>query len=80
LNTRITVFGVVLIGLWLSVVALGFIPVLPGTLHAPRWVLGVIGAVFVLGGLLAATDTGCQGGRGNLPRRRDMRNAASRPW
>jgi hypothetical protein len=58
LNTRITVFGVVLIGLWLSVVALGFIPVPPGTLHAPQWVLGAIGAVFVLGGLLAATSSG----------------------
>ena len=51
-------FGVVLIGLWLIAVALGFIPVPEGTLHAPRWVLGAIGAVFVLGGLLAATSSG----------------------
>ena len=51
-------FGVVLIGLWLIAVALGFIPVPAGTLHAPRWVLGAIGAVFVLGGLLAATSSG----------------------
>jgi hypothetical protein len=58
LNTRITVFGVVLIGLWLAAVGLSLIPVPPGTLHAPRWLLGVIGAVFVLGGLLAATTSG----------------------
>lgn len=58
MNTRITVFGVVLIGLWLIAVALGFIPVPPGTLHAPRWVLGAIGVMFVLGGLLAATTSG----------------------
>lgn len=58
MNTRITVFGVVLIGLWLFAVALGFIPVPPGTLHAPRWVLGAIGVLFVLGGLLAATSSG----------------------
>jgi hypothetical protein len=58
LNTRITVFGVVLIGLWLIALALEFIPVPAGTLHAPRWVLGAIGAVFVLGGLLAATSSG----------------------
>jgi hypothetical protein len=58
LNTRITVFGVVLIGLWLIAVAMGFIPVPAGTLHAPQWVLGVIGALFVLGGLLAATSSG----------------------
>jgi hypothetical protein len=58
LNTRITVFGVVLIGLWLTAVALSLIPVPPGTLHAPRWLLGAIGAAFVLGGLLAATTSG----------------------
>jgi hypothetical protein len=58
LNTRITVFGVVIIGLWLTAVASSLIPVPPGTLHAPRWLLGAIGAVFVLGGLLAATRSG----------------------
>jgi hypothetical protein len=58
LNTRITVFGVVLIGLWLTAIASSLIPVPAGTLHAPRWLLGAIGAVFVLGGLLAATTSG----------------------
>lgn len=58
MNTRITVFGVVLIGLWLAAVATSLIPVPPGTLHAPRWLLGGIGAAFVFGGLLAATTSG----------------------
>ena len=58
MNTRIPVFGVVLIGLWLAAVAASLIPVPPGTLHAPRWLLGSIGTAFVLGGLLAATASG----------------------
>lgn len=43
-------FGVVLIGLWLLVVSLGMGALAPGTLHAPRWVLGAIDTVLMLGG------------------------------
>jgi hypothetical protein len=58
MNTRIPVFGVVIVGLWLIAVSIGLIPVQPGTLHAPLWLLAAIGAVFLLGGLLAATGSG----------------------
>jgi hypothetical protein len=58
MNTRIAVFGVVIVGLWLITVSIGLIPVQPGTLHAPLWLLACIGVVFLLGGLLAATGSG----------------------
>lgn len=42
------------IGVALLLVAAGGIAVDPSTIHAPRWVLGVCGGVFVLGGVALA--------------------------
>jgi hypothetical protein len=38
-------------GLAIIAVALGWIPVAPQDIHAPRWVVGAAGATFIAGGL-----------------------------
>lgn len=40
-------------GLLITAVALGLISVPPEDVHAPMWVLGLCGSVFVLGGIMA---------------------------
>lgn len=40
------------VGLTIVLVSLGLIPVDPSTVHAPMWVLGLAGLVFMLPGLL----------------------------
>lgn len=39
------------IGLFILLVAAGVIPTDPGSIHAPRWVLGLCGVVFAAGGV-----------------------------
>jgi hypothetical protein len=47
---RSALFGIPFLaaGLWISLVALGFVP---GRKHAPDWVIGIFGAMFFFGGL-----------------------------
>ena len=41
-------------GLFIALIAGGVIPVDPDSIHAPRWVLGAAGMVFMIGGVMAA--------------------------
>jgi hypothetical protein len=50
-------------GLFIVAVAAGLVPAPEDSFHAPRWVLGVCGGVFVLGGALMVL--------GDRPRTRD---------
>ena len=42
----------VVMGLVPLLISMGAIPVEPGSVHAPRWVVGLAGLVFVVGGIM----------------------------
>ena len=48
---------VVLIGLFVLALALGWVPVAPDSLHAPRWMIGAVGAFFLWIGLVFITTS-----------------------
>lgn len=62
------------VGLTIVFVSLGWIPVDPSSVHAPMWVLGLAGLVFMLPGLLM----GYYGVRNGLTR--DGTTIVEKPW
>jgi hypothetical protein len=75
---RSTLFGIPFIaaGVWISLAAFGFLSVRK---HAPDWVIGIIGPLFLLGGLFFLIH----GLRGTVSKMQYLRDAAQRsgqPW
>ena len=66
------------VGVWATLAGTKVVPIDPGNLHAPHWVLAAFGLVFALAGLMV-WGMGWRFFRANLRRKRALANRANDP-